>query len=151
MSPKDYSSIAQDFAMFGEFEIAINGEWCRFFVRSSESIYLGSNLQVEVQMTGALIPQGEFRSANAGRTVARSGTYNIPCEITGCSIDCQNYRGVSTQRDITLDICFRYESHNYLHGEITDTIDDVPSELAHMIEVADNPKKKTFFDWLDLD
>lgn len=149
MTPKDYSSIVQDFAMSGEFKIAINGEWCQFFVMSSESICSARDYQVDVRMAGFLSPFLEFSGVKVGRTVARLGDINIPCEINGCSFHYQ--RGTMTQQNITLDICFRYSMHNYNHGYLTNTIDDVPSELVHMVEIADGSRKKTFFDWIDLD
>lgn len=158
--PKDFFPHIHELVSVKDFNIIVNGEFCPFQAEEINHFPTINGYEELISVTGILFPEKELDYVNVGKTVARIGSHDVPCEIATCSFDYNynTYRNpwgsqeqVSTIQKITISVAFRYSSYNYRCGDITNTSEGITPELKHVLAIADKDKKKTIFDWLDLD
>ena len=160
ISPKDFFAIIQANVASHNFRILVNGAWHRVIVLKVDYTRPISSYDEIIHVTGNIEHEKELVHVSPGNTVARLGEHDIACSILGChseweSVGYDMATGesyyVPCRFNTTISICFRYSLYTAMNGDFRDTIDSIPAELSHMLEIEDDPKKKTFFDWVDLD
>lgn len=161
ISPKDFFSIVQSNVGSHNFRVIVNGDWCRVIVMKVEySRPLSLNYEEHINVTAKVIHEKKLDFIHTGTTVARLGEHDIACQILGCtseweSVGYDNVTGESyyapCKLNTTIFLSFHYSLYNSMNGNFRDTIDEIPEALKHKLEIEGDPKKKTFFDWVDLD
>ena len=152
-TPQDFYEFIQNHAFSNDFRIVVNGQWCSFMYEQLDCYASPSSMEHSVFMKGVLLPEGEIESVNCGPTAVKLGGRSIPCEIVGCDFVYDNLyeQSIGGWRRIHLSICIQYSSYAYRSGAISDAKGEIPKEVKHIIEIKADPKKKTFFDWIDLE
>ena len=152
-TPQDFYEFIQNHAFGDDFRIVVNGQWCSLMYEQLDISCQPSRNEHSVFIRGILQPENEIRHISAGRTAVKMGGLSIPCEIIGYDFEYASLyeRSIDGHCHIHLSICIQYSSYAYRSGAISDAIGEIPKEVEHIIEIKADPKKKTFFDWIDLE
>ena len=152
ISPKDFYECLQKNVFNDDFKILIDGHWFSFKDKQIDHTVSPYKSEHSFLLKGGLLLDKELDHVSITRTVARIGDKIIPCEIVGFENEYEHFheQSINGVHRIYLTIYTQYSSYDYKYGDVTDTINDIPKELEHLIAIQDDPKKKTFFDWIDL-
>ena len=152
-TPQDFYEFIQNHAFGNDFRIVVNGQWCSFMYEQLDCFANPKGYEHSVFLKGVLLPENEILNVNPGPTAVKMGGISIPCEIVGCDFEYENLyeQSINGLHHIYLSICIQYSSYAYRSGSVYDAMGEIPKEVKHIMEMKTDPKKKTFFDWIDLE
>lgn len=160
LAPKDFFDLIEGSALADAFMVMANEQWCRFAVENVCRGHDPRHREEFIFLTGKLIPATELGPILMDTTIARLGNRDIPCRIIKVSIDVENekmedvygtVRYFPFRQETTVQLDFRYSLYDFNCGDIEQTTTVLSTGVKHMKEMIDNPKEKTFFDWIDLE
>lgn len=152
-TPQDFYEFIQNHAYGNDFRIVVNGQWCSFIHEQIDSYCNPSKNEHSIVIKGVLHPENEILDVRPAPTAVIMGGISIPCEIIGYDFVYESLyeQSIDGHHHIHLSICIQYSSYAYRSGAISDAKGEIPKEVEYIIEIKDDPKKKTFFDWIDLE